>query len=169
MWYLPVLLKNLIEGPATESFPFSEPRTPATTRGRMSFSAEDCALCRMCARVCPAGAIQFGKVDGGQSFTLWHNSCVFCGLCAHYCDSKALKPIPDWHLSHTTDATYDMVEEGQVFAQKCGGCGRQKMPVSEALAHKLYPEIEDKAEIAALRTLCPSCRKSRLATRDAAA
>lgn len=159
MWYLPVLIRNLLKGPATEAFPFAEAWTPPRMRGRIAFDPGSCALCRVCARICPAGAIQFEKRPDGLEFNLWHNSCVFCGLCTVYCESEGLHAIPDWHLSHYQDAKFDLVERAVVRFEKCGRCGKQKMPAPPPLMRKLYPDA-DAAERERLGALCPQCRKA---------
>jgi formate hydrogenlyase subunit 6/NADH:ubiquinone oxidoreductase subunit I len=161
-FFLPVLLRNLFKGPSTEAFPFGEASTPKRMRARMAFDPESCALCRVCTRVCPAGAIQFEKKPDGLEFNLWHNSCVFCGLCAHYCESEGLHATNDWHLSHPQSEKYALVERALVKFQKCSRCGKQKMPAPLPLMAKLYPG-STAAEIERLRAMCPQCRKAETA------
>lgn len=158
-FFLPVLLRNLFQGPSTEAFPFAEAYTPAAMRARVSFNPDSCALCRVCARMCPAGAIQLEKRPDGLEFILWHNACVFCGLCVHYCDSEALHQTDDWHLSHLQAEKYAMVEKAVVKFQKCSTCGKQKMPAPLPLMAKLYPGLAAD-EIERLRAMCPQCRKA---------
>ena len=159
----------MLKGPSTEAFPFGDTTTPKKFRGRIAFDPNSCALCRVCARVCPAGAIQFEKRPTGLEFNLWHNSCVFCGLCAHYCESEGLRNTDDWHLSHVQAEKYDLVERATVHFQKCSKCGKQKMPAPLPLMAKLYPTLTDAAEIDRLRAMCPQCRKAEPAAEDAPA
>lgn len=159
MTFLPVLIRNLLKGPATEAFPFGDTVTPKKMRGRIAFDPNSCALCRVCARVCPAGAIQFEKAQGGLQFNLWHNSCVFCGLCALYCESEGLQSTNDWHLSHVQSEKYDLAIREVVLFQKCSKCGKQKMPAPLPLMAKLYPGVAPE-EIERLREMCPQCRKA---------
>jgi formate hydrogenlyase subunit 6/NADH:ubiquinone oxidoreductase subunit I len=156
MWFLPVLLRNLLSGPATEPFPFGAAFAPKTLRGRVQFDASACTGCRVCAYVCPAGAIAFAETPDGLEFTLWHDSCVFCGLCVHYCLSKALRQTDDWHLSHLQADKFSMVERDMIPIAHCADCGKAMQRASPQLMAHVYRATS--AEIEKLRRLCPDCR-----------
>jgi formate hydrogenlyase subunit 6/NADH:ubiquinone oxidoreductase subunit I len=156
--WLSVLVKNLLNGPSTEPFPFGEATTPARYRGRATFDASACSGCRTCEYVCASGAIHFEERPDGLRFTLWHNTCVFCGMCQQNCMSKAIRLSNDWHLAHTQDKKYAMVEQGTVAYKPCLKCGKQMLPTPAPLMQLAYHG--DSKQIETLRQLCPNCRRS---------
>jgi formate hydrogenlyase subunit 6/NADH:ubiquinone oxidoreductase subunit I len=157
--WLSVLFKNLLKGPATEAFPLGEATaTPKRYRGRAMFDASSCSGCRTCEYVCAGGAIHFEEQSDGLHFTLWHNTCVFCGMCEQNCMSKAIHLSNDWHLAHTQDKKYAMVEQGTVPYKPCLSCGKQMLPTPAPLMELAYRG--DSLRIAELRQLCPDCRRA---------
>ncbi len=158
MWFLPVLFRNLRQGPATDPFPFGEASTPKTFRGRVRFDPQSCTGCQACAHVCAGGAIRFEEQPDGLEFTLWHNACVFCGLCVHYCLSKAIRQTDDWHLAHPQADKFAMVERATVAYRPCDGCGKPFLPASLRLMDLAFGGSSP--EIARLRYLCPECRRN---------
>ncbi len=155
--FLKILVRNLIQGPSTDPFPFGETFTPEGLRGRVRFDASACVGCRMCEHVCAGGAIRFEQSESELRFTLWHNSCTFCGLCQHYCKTKAIVLTEDWHLSHRQEEKYAMVEQGTVPLAPCLGCGISMIPVADELMRVAYRETNQ--DIDRLRRLCPDCRR----------
>ncbi len=155
------LLRNLFKDRLAPAGPVEDATAPGRVRGRIAFDPDSCALCRVCARVCPAGAIRFEKYADGLEFTLWHNHCLFCGLCVDYCESEGLQATDDWHLAHLSSERQGLVERAMVDFQKCGICGKQKMPAPLSLMSELYPAL-DAMEIERLRTLCPQCRMTEM-------
>lgn len=157
---LPASLKSLLQGAGGAAHPSGDRRpTPPRLRGRVRFDPQSCSLCRVCARVCPSGAIQFGKRPDGLEFVLRHDACVFCGLCALHCESKGLHATSDWHLTHLQSEKDDFLERVAVQFQKCSQCGKQKMPSPVSLMTSLYPGLPH-GEIERLRAMCPRCRKA---------
>ena len=58
-------------------------------------NADRCTGCKLCAKVCPAKAIEVKTVFQGQTspavtFLLSENKCVSCGLCTEACPEDAL-------------------------------------------------------------------------------
>ncbi len=155
--FLKVLARNLIQGPATDPFPYGETHTPKGLRGRVRFDASSCVGCRMCEHVCAGGAIRFEELGSELRFTLWHNTCTFCGLCQHYCRTKAIVLSEDWHLAHRQEEKYALVEQGAVPLVPCLGCGESMIPVAGELLRLAYRETNP--DIDRLRRLCPACRQ----------
>jgi formate hydrogenlyase subunit 6/NADH:ubiquinone oxidoreductase subunit I len=163
MKFIKVLLRNLLQGPSTDPFPFGETFTPEGLRGRVAFDTARCSGCRMCEHVCAAGAIRFDERADGLQFTLWHDSCTFCGLCEHYCATKAIHLTEDWHLAHRQEDKYRMIEAGSVAYSACSGCGNRFIAMNEALQKRGYAGQGHALE--RLATLCPDCRRKQSATR----
>ncbi len=163
MNFLTLFARNLRHGPYTEPFPFGPAPTPKRLRGRIVFDAPSCEGCRICERVCPAGAIRFAKTPEGLAFACWHNSCVFCGSCEFHCPSKSVRQTDDWHLAHAQDEKYTRVEFGLIPNQKCAQCGATALATAPAVGNIRPAPTAD--EIDRLRTLCPKCRNALLKAR----
>lgn len=160
---LTLFLRNLRSGPYTDPFPFGPTVTAKRFRGRIEFDAASCEGCKLCERVCPAGAIRFTKVADGLAFDCWHPTCVFCGTCEFYCPTGSIRQTDDWHLSHPQDAKYAQVEHGLIPNQTCSQCGATALDTAPAAAR---PPLTAE-EVTDVRGLCPKCRAKFLRNRKA--
>jgi len=157
MGYLKVLLQNLLAGPATEPFPFGEALTPKGLRGRVQYDPHTCVGCRTCELSCAGGAIRIEMKPEALEFTLWHDTCAFCGLCAFYCPTDAIRLSDDWHLSHTDDRKFEMIEKGRIPAIHCAACGEECYATQPAA--DLFDHPPSREELERLRGYCPRCRR----------
>jgi formate hydrogenlyase subunit 6/NADH:ubiquinone oxidoreductase subunit I len=165
MNFLTLLTRNLRHGPYTEPFPFGPAPTAKRFRGRITFDAPTCEGCRVCERMCPAGAIRFAKTADGLAFACWHNSCVFCGNCEFYCPTNSIRQTTDWHLAHAQEDKYAMVEFGLIPNMTCAECGATALDTAPAKANVTPPLSAD--EVARQRSLCPKCRATFIKARSA--
>jgi formate hydrogenlyase subunit 6/NADH:ubiquinone oxidoreductase subunit I len=163
MNFFSLFIRNLKHGPYTEPFPFAPAVTPKRFRGRITFDAASCEGCRICEKVCPAGAIRFTRTADGMTFDCWHDTCVFCGSCEFYCPTKSVRQTDDWHLAHAQDQTFAMVEHGLIPNQLCAGCGAKALATAPMVGN-VSPPLADE-ELAQLRPLCPKCRANYLKAR----
>lgn len=161
---LTLFIRNLLGGPVTDPYPFGPTTTARRFRGRIEFDAASCEGCKLCERLCPAGAIRFAKAADGLEFECWHDSCVFCGTCEFYCPSGSIRQTDDWHLSHAQDAKYDLVERGLIPNMKCAECGATALDT--APMQNVKPPLTAE-ETATLRPLCPKCRAKFMRNRKA--
>lgn len=106
-----VTLANLFRPPETIRYPDEKP--PITDRWRgihgLFFNAdateELCVSCNLCARVCPAQAIEMeGRElpDGRKElirFDVDLGRCVFCGFCEEVCPVEAIRLTPAYEFS----------------------------------------------------------------------
>ena len=82
------IFKSLFSKPATLMYPI-KPRVPfKNTRGHIAISVEDCILCGICGRKCPANAIKVTKAD--KQWEINPYKCVSCNLCVEVCPKKCL-------------------------------------------------------------------------------
>ncbi len=161
---LTLFARNLLHGPVTDPFPFGPTSTAKRFRGRIEFDAASCEGCKLCERVCPAGAIKFTKTAEGLSFDCWHATCVFCGTCEFYCPSGSIHQTDDWHLSHAQDEKYQLVEHGLIPNMKCSECGATALDT--APMQNVKPPLTAE-ETAKLRPMCPKCRAKFMRNRKA--
>ena len=59
---------------------------------RVKADPQKCVACLTCIRVCPHGAIQLVRIDGGKEVAeISDLACDACGVCAAICPAKAIK------------------------------------------------------------------------------
>jgi NADH-quinone oxidoreductase subunit I len=117
--YIPQILKGLTVTIAqmfrpkfTRQYPEERWNPPASFRGRPVLvednSVERCVACGLCARVCPALAIE---VQGSESeylkerypvkFEINMLRCIFCGFCEEVCPEEAIVMSKEFELTFT--------------------------------------------------------------------
>jgi len=92
---LPALIKDMgsciFKKPFTQQYPFVKPQAPEGYRGKHIFDPQKCISCGLCARDCPAKAIELVEVSGKRMPNFFLDRCIFCYLCAEACPRKAIK------------------------------------------------------------------------------
>jgi formate hydrogenlyase subunit 6/NADH:ubiquinone oxidoreductase subunit I len=106
---IPQIAKNAVgqafAKPATGKYPFVKPKLSDNFRGEPVFDFSSCVGCGLCARDCPAKAIEMVSVEGKQHPQLNLSKCVFCYQCAETCPKKAIKNSLDYELATTDKST----------------------------------------------------------------
>lgn len=109
-----VTIENLFAPPETIRFPEERPAVSDRWRGIHGlFFTEDvteelCVSCCLCARVCPAQAIEMEgreRPDGRKElvrFDVDLGRCVFCGFCEEVCPVEAIRLTPAYEFSTLT-------------------------------------------------------------------
>ncbi|MGQ9550836.1 MAG: 4Fe-4S binding protein [Candidatus Bathycorpusculaceae bacterium] len=92
---------HLFKKPATRKYPEVKPRVPAGFRGRQVFDINLCISCGLCARDCPAKAIEMVEVDGKLRPLFRSDRCIFCYQCAESCPRGAIKSSEIFELAST--------------------------------------------------------------------
>ncbi|HMF32874.1 MAG TPA: 4Fe-4S binding protein [Candidatus Lokiarchaeia archaeon] len=119
---LPMMLKevilNLFRSPATQKYPAVRPEIPEGFRGRQIFHIDLCVSCGLCAKDCPAKAIEMVDVEGYEKkkplFML--DRCVFCYQCADGCPKNAIEPSGFFEMAAITKS--DLVVKPQAETPK---------------------------------------------------
>jgi len=121
MWRRTV--SHIFTKPATTKYPFVKPKLADDFRGKPEWTTKTCNMidlsgtqrelgfdveaflktnCTVCARDCPAGAIQIVEVDGRKRPQFDFNKCIFCNQCVDSCPRNAIKGTTEYELA-TTD------------------------------------------------------------------
>lgn len=133
---LKISLSQMFRPRFTRQYPEEKWNPPAAFRGRPVLveqnGVERCVACGLCARVCPALAIE---VQGSESeywkertpvkFEINMLRCIFCGFCEEVCPEEAIVMSDEYELTFTA-------QEDAVF-------GKDKLLTP---AEKLRPRLE---------------------------
>ncbi len=91
--------------PATTKYPFVKPQLAENFRGQPVFDFSSCIGCGLCARDCPAKAIEMVEAEGKKHPQINLSKCVFCYQCAETCPKKAIKTSSTYELATTDKST----------------------------------------------------------------
>ena len=81
-------LKNLFSKPATRPYPLQSRKYPERTRGHVQIDIDQCILCGLCAKRCPADALQVDRAKG--TWSIYRFGCIQCASCVVNCPKKCL-------------------------------------------------------------------------------
>lgn len=86
---LTLITKNLFGKKKTRLYP-AAPERPAfeRSRGRIVFDKENCIMCGICSRKCPADAITVERNNAKWELNAFR--CIICGECVASCPKKCL-------------------------------------------------------------------------------
>jgi len=103
---MPQMMKEVIAAifkkPFTRQYPLVKPKPPEGLRGRQVFHPERCIGCALCARDCPAEAIEMVEVSGKRMPLIHLESCIFCYICVENCPRNALTESTFYELASTS-------------------------------------------------------------------
>ncbi|MBA2445901.1 MAG: NADH-quinone oxidoreductase subunit I [Nocardioidaceae bacterium] len=122
---LKVTLTNLTRRSVTAHYPDALPELPPRSRGVIALMEENCTVCMLCARECPAWCIYIDShketappaAPGGRErsrnmldqFDIDFSLCMYCGICIEVCPFDALHWSPEFEYAETDihDLTHD--------------------------------------------------------------
>jgi formate hydrogenlyase subunit 6/NADH:ubiquinone oxidoreductase subunit I len=94
---------SLFRAPVTEKYPFERREAPVRLRGQLHWCSENCTGCGLCAKDCPAYAIEMIVLDKkAKRFVLVYHidQCTFCAQCVHSCRQGCLSMAStEWELA----------------------------------------------------------------------
>jgi formate hydrogenlyase subunit 6/NADH:ubiquinone oxidoreductase subunit I len=95
--------QSLFKRPFTEKYPYVHYATPARLRGCLQWNSEGCTGCGLCAKDCPASAIEMNVLDRKAKrfvFTYHLDRCTFCAQCVVSCRQGCISmSSEDWELA----------------------------------------------------------------------
>jgi formate hydrogenlyase subunit 6/NADH:ubiquinone oxidoreductase subunit I len=86
------VIYQIFRAPATRKYPEIKPDVHQGFRGRQIFNLGLCISCGLCAKDCPAKAIEMVDVEGKKRPLFHLDRCVFCYQCAESCPRSAIEP-----------------------------------------------------------------------------
>jgi len=95
------IVSAVFKKPFTRQYPFISPKVPEGLRGRQIFHPERCISCGLCARDCPAEAIEMIEVSGKKMPLIHLERCIFCYVCVENCPRNALTGSTFYELAST--------------------------------------------------------------------
>lgn len=102
------MLRNVLERPVTENYPFEPAKVSQRFRGKLDIDPAKCTGCGVCKNSCPAGVIEMVPVGtrkvGNREienrrpvFDLY--TCISCGQCVDDCRFEALELTGGFELA----------------------------------------------------------------------
>lgn len=93
------VFKHSFKKRVTLEYPEIKQELPDTFRGKPEWSCEKCIACKICERVCPAGAIYIEKDADVIKSKIDLTRCIMCGNCMYYCPKKAVVLSKEYELA----------------------------------------------------------------------
>jgi len=109
---------QLFKKPATCKYPFVKCIPAEGFRGKQVFDINLCISCGLCAKDCPAKAIEMVSVEGKKRPMFLLDRCIFCYQCAESCVKNAIKSTDIFELATTDKAS--LVIRPEAVAQRTG-------------------------------------------------
>ena len=104
---------SLFQQPVTERYPFERRPPPERLRGRLQCDSASCTGCGLCAKDCPANALQVFALDKkAKRFVLAYHvdRCTFCAQCVFSCRQDCLHMSNvNWELAALDHDSYCLV------------------------------------------------------------
>jgi len=97
---IPEAIRTLFKKRITSRYPFEEAEKPDRFRGRLEFDESNCTGCGLCARNCPADALEVTREEDGT--ITWRydvSKCLYCGQCIETCPVKAIATTKEFELA----------------------------------------------------------------------
>ena len=112
---LAVTMRNMTRRSVTAHYPDAMPVLPPRSRGVIALIEENCTVCMLCARECPAWCIYIDShkdtipatTEGGKDkqrnvldrFAIDFSICMYCSICIEVCPFDALFWSPEFEYS----------------------------------------------------------------------
>lgn len=112
---LAITLKQMFKPKFTRQYPEERWEPTGSYRGRpvlvVENDVERCVACGLCARVCPALAIEVQAAETAlekerypERFEINMLRCIFCGFCEEVCPEEAIVMSKDYELTFESQA-----------------------------------------------------------------
>jgi formate hydrogenlyase subunit 6/NADH:ubiquinone oxidoreductase subunit I len=107
------IARALLQRPATQLYPRERHPVPARLRGALQFDPARCSGCGVCAKDCPANALDVITIDKkAKRFVLRYHvdRCTFCAQCVESCNYDCLKMSSEaWELAAANKQAFTLL------------------------------------------------------------
>ena len=104
------IAQSIVRSPATEAYPAAGHDVPARARGMLRWDPAKCTGCSLCAKDCPAFALEVIVVDRKAKRVVMNydvGKCAFCGQCVESCRFGCLSMEESlWELATADSSTF---------------------------------------------------------------
>lgn len=90
--FIKPIFRNLFSKPSTRLYPIVKREPFDKARGHVSGINEDCVFCGICAKKCPADAIEVDRTT--KTWKIDQFKCVICNVCIDTCPKKCISMDP---------------------------------------------------------------------------
>lgn len=118
------VIRAVVRPPVTQLYPQERPEgaaaSPRRLRGQLLWDPTKCVGCGLCAKECPANALEVFTLDRkAKRFVIRYHvdRCMFCGQCVESCRFGCLEMAADrWELAstHRDVFTFTYGNEGDI-------------------------------------------------------
>ncbi len=106
-----ITLKNLFSKPATRLYPAEPVHYFEKSAGHIVCVIEDCILCGICQKSCPANAIEVNKAE--ETWKINPFRCVTCQNCVRKCPKSCLSNKNDY-TAPTTEQQWIVLKKPEL-------------------------------------------------------
>lgn len=104
---VPEAIRTLFKGRITSRYPDEKSEKPDRFRGRLAFDESKCTGCGLCARNCPANALEVTREeDGSITWRYDVSKCLYCGQCIETCPVGSIANTKDFELASGDKADF---------------------------------------------------------------
>jgi NAD(P)H-quinone oxidoreductase subunit I len=97
------VLRSIFSPPATREYPSVRKDAPERLRGKLTWDRSKCTGCSLCAKECPANAIEMILIDrASKRFVMRYHmdACTFCAQCVQNCRFNCIEMSnKEWELA----------------------------------------------------------------------
>ena len=106
-------LNGLLRRPVTQNYPFERLEAPERLRSKLHWNLSSCTGCGLCAKDCPADAIEVITLDRKAKrfvFRYHVDRCTFCGQCVVSGRQGCLNmSTGEWELAELDRQTFEVL------------------------------------------------------------
>ena len=111
------IFRNIFKKPVTRQYPFTVRDPFDNARGHIEGAGEDCVFCGICAKKCPADAIEVDRK--AKTWKVDQFKCVICNVCVESCPKKCITMNPVHRTAEYKKSR--VVLQGKVEESNAGG------------------------------------------------
>jgi len=95
-----MIFGSLFKKPETIQYPAQTKEPPSGLKGHVSINVEDCILCSICVKRCPADSIEVSKEE--RTWSINPFQCIQCYNCVRNCPKNCLEMKPSYPAPATS-------------------------------------------------------------------